>query len=88
MLVRQAMPGKRRNPRVGAASRKTVQTCMESEANQAMLIEHSRGKRGDALSEALNRAFATPYLNEAIESLGSLVSAVQRWSLAKWSLFT
>ncbi|EOV9543090.1 hypothetical protein ACOZVK_002180 [Cronobacter sakazakii] len=88
MLVRQAMPGKRRNPRVGAASRKTVQTFMESEAHQAMLIEHSRGKRGDALREALNRAFATPYLNEALESLGSLVSAVQRWSLAKWSLFT
>ncbi|KAB1016049.1 hypothetical protein FZI21_19835 [Cronobacter sakazakii] len=88
MLVRQATPGKRRNPRVGAASRKTVQTFMESEAHQAMLIEHSRGKRGDALREALNRAFATPYLNEAIESLGSLVSAVQRWSLAKWSLFT
>ncbi|WP_241718792.1 DnaJ-like cysteine-rich domain-containing protein, partial [Cronobacter sakazakii] len=88
MLVRQATPGKRRNPRVGAASRKTVQTFMESEAHQAMLIEHSRGKRGDALREALNRAFATPYLNEALESLGSLVSAVQRWSLAKWSLFT
>ncbi|EKY3231939.1 hypothetical protein SMY33_000857 [Cronobacter malonaticus] len=88
MLVRQATPVKRRNPRVGAASRRTVQTFMESEAHQAMLIEHSRGKRGDALREALNRAFATPYLNEAIESLGSLVSAVQRWSLAKWSVFT
>ncbi|ELY4601298.1 hypothetical protein SM003_003974 [Cronobacter malonaticus] len=88
MLVRQATPGKRRNPRVGTASRKTVQTFMESEAHQAMLIEHSRGNRGDALREALNRAFATPYLNEAIESLGGLVSAVQRWSLAKWSVFT
>ncbi|EPT7001546.1 DnaJ-like cysteine-rich domain-containing protein [Cronobacter malonaticus] len=88
MLVRQATPGKRRNPFVGGASRKTVQTFMESEAHQAMLIEHSRGKRGDALREALNRAFATPYLNEAIESLGGLVSAVQRWSLAKWSVFT
>ncbi|ELQ6108745.1 hypothetical protein R2233_003980 [Cronobacter turicensis] len=88
MLVRQATPGKRRNPFVGGASRKTVRTFMESEAHQAMLIEHSRGKRGDALRESLNRAFATPYLNEAIASLGSLVSAVQRWSLAKWSLFT
>ncbi|ELY6274647.1 hypothetical protein P2G74_13500 [Cronobacter muytjensii] len=88
MLVRQATPGKRRNPWVGAASRKTVQTFMESEAHQAMLIEHSRGKRGDALREALNRAFATPYLNEAIANLGNIVSAVQRWSMAKWSLFT
>ncbi|EOU9528837.1 hypothetical protein ACOJBR_001224 [Cronobacter dublinensis] len=88
MLVREATPAKRRNPWVGRASRKTVQTFMESEAHQSMLLEHRRGKRGDALREALNRAFATPYLNEALTSLGNIVSAVQRWSMVKWSLFT
>lgn len=37
---------------------------------------------------ALNRAFATPYLDEALTSLGKIVGAVQRWSVIKWGLFT
>ncbi|WP_024560500.1 DnaJ-like cysteine-rich domain-containing protein [Franconibacter pulveris 601] len=88
MLVRQATPGKLLNPWVARASRKTVRTFMESEAHQAMLVENSRGKKGDMLREALNRAFATPYLDEALTSLGNIVGAVQRWSVIKWGLFT
>lgn len=87
-LVYAATPKRLLNPFIGIFSRKTVKIFMESEAHQDMLHANSTGKTGYMLREALNRAFSTDYLNEALTSLKSIISALQNWSVIKWMIFS
>lgn len=83
-LVYAATPKRLINPFIGLFSRKTLKTFMESEAHQDMLHANIAGKSGHMLREALNRAFSTDYLSEALTSLKSIMSAFQNWSVVKW----
>lgn len=86
-LNQLALKAKKRrhlNPFVALASRKTVREFMASEVHQEMLAANQRGISGNVLRGFLNRSISTSYLSEALSSLKSIFSAVQRWAVIKW----
>jgi len=87
-LICLTSSGRLLNPLVAMFSRKTVSTFMESEAHQEMLDANRKGQSGDSLREALNRAFTTHYIDEALTSLKAVMKAIQNWSVVKWSIFS
>ncbi|HBL7190754.1 TPA: hypothetical protein LSX69_004702 [Escherichia coli] len=87
-LVYSATKNKLLNPFVASFSRKTIRTFMASEAHQDMLEANRSGKSGETLREELNRGFTTTYLDETLNSLKAIMSAIQRWSVFKWAIIS
>jgi len=86
-LKKSAMAGKRKNPFLAFASKKSLRDFMFSEAHQNMLILNTQGKNGEQLREHLHRAFSQPYIDDALQTLTKLVNAINWWSFIKWLLF-
>lgn len=86
-LYYTALPKKLRNPFVGMCSRQAVQTFMQSEVNQRMLEANADGIKEKELREELNRSVSETYIKEALGSLRSITSAIQKWWIVKWGLF-
>ncbi|EPS6164853.1 DnaJ-like cysteine-rich domain-containing protein [Escherichia coli] len=86
-LVYSATRKKLFNPFIGSASANAVCTFMESEAHQMMLDANRSGKTGNMLRETLHRGFSLTYIDEALKSLKSIISAIQNWSVFKWVIF-